>query len=772
MNAINSAIGRSIPTSAAEAKVTGTSDFADDVRIKGMLFGLVLRSPHPRARIKHIDVSLARKVPGVITILTGRDFDQRYGAALMDQPIMACDTVRFAGEAVAAVAAINAVTAFEALNLVDVDYELLAGVFDGEAAMQPDAEPIHPQMHTYVTAPGIYPREGTNVCNYFRLRHGDFEKAIAKSAHVFTHTLSTQKTQHASLEPHVSTAQVDASGRIHVWSNTQTPFVTRKLLAKTFGLTTNQVRVSVERPGGGFGGKAYPKLEPLAVALALHAGHRPVRIVQTREEEFAGSTATRHPVKMKVTTGLESGGKFLARKTELIFDTGAYADIGPRVCRNAAFSSAGPYVIPNVKVDAYCVYTNTTPASAMRGLGIPQVTWGVESHTDMIAEALGLDPLQLRLQNAAEEGSVSATGQILHSVGLKETLIQAARSIDLDKPTPAGIGRGIACGHKSTVSPSASACVMRLNEDGTVQLLVSSVDMGQGSDVVLAQIAAEELGIEPQRVTIVQADTDVTPYDMATVSSRSTFFMGNAIRDAAAKIKKKIFSLAEELLEVDRRDLVLSQGRVHVLGSPSIGLDLHEIPQGESAYAGAAFSGRGEPLVTEGIYTIEDATLLDPETGQGAKPSVFWMYFSQAVKVSVDTETGKVRVLRVASAHDVGRAINPMLLEGQIEGACMMGIGEALYEEMTLTHGQVGNPSFLEYRIPTFMELPEIIPILVENPHREGPYGAKGMGEPALAAMAAAIGNAVFDAVGVRVTSLPITPEKILKALAKKKATV
>ena len=340
----------------------------------------------------------------------------------MDQPIMARDTVRFAGEAVAAVAAGNKEAAVEALNLVEVDYEILPALFDGEAAMKPDAELIHPELHSYVAAPGIYPRKGTNVCNYFRLRHGDFEKAIATAAHVFTHTLSTQKTQHASIEPHVSTAQVDASGHIHVWSNTQTPFVNRKLLAKLFGLSTHRVRVTVERPGGGFGGKAYPKLEPLAVALALHSDHRPVRIVQSREEEFAGSAATRHPVEVKVTTGLDNGGRFLARQTELIFDTGAYADIGPRVCRNAAFSSAGPYVIPNVKVDAYCVYTNTTPASAMRGLGIPQVTWAVESHIDMIADALGFDPLQLRLQNAVEEGSISATGQILHSVGLKETL--------------------------------------------------------------------------------------------------------------------------------------------------------------------------------------------------------------------------------------------------------------------------------------------------------------------------------------------------------------
>jgi len=769
MNVPETILGRPLPTSRAAAKVTGALEFADDVRLQGLLIGGVLRSPYPHARITHIDISDALTVPGVAAIVTGKDFSGQYGPAITDQPILARDVVRYAGEAVAAVAACDAAATAEALARVRVSYETLPGLFDPREAMQKNAPLIHPDLGSYQVAPGAFPIAGTNICNHFRLRKGNAEKVLAAADHVFTHTFTTQKTQHASIEPHVATAQADGSGRLRVWSNTQTPFITRAQLARLFGLAVNRVQVMVMRPGGGFGGKAYTKLEPLAAALALKAGNRPVRIVQNREEEFCGSTVTRHPTEIKVTTGLNSQGKILARRVEFVLNTGAYADNGPRICRNAGFSSPGPYAIDHIAVDAYLVYTNTVPSSQMRGFGIPQVTWAAESHTDMIAQALDLDPLKFRLENCVRDGSVSSTGQVLQSVGVKDTLALAARTIGLDKPRPKGIGRGIACGHKSSVTPAASACIIRLNEDGTVQLLLSTVDMGQGSDTALAQIAAEALGIDPGQVTIASPDTDLTPYDMATVSSRSTFFMGNAVRDAVENLKQKIFGIAAELLEVDRRDLIFAKGRVHVVGNPTTGFDLQDIPQGESYYAGAMHAGRGRPLMAEGTYTVKDATPLDHDTGQGANPSVFWMYFAQAAEVALDLETGRIRVLRIASAHDVGRTINPLLLEGQIEGACAMGIGEALYEEMIQAGGYVINPDFLNYRLPTFLEMPEILTLPVENPHREGPFGAKGVGEAGVAAVAAAIANAVYDAAGIRVTGLPMTPEKIVQALADQK---
>jgi CO/xanthine dehydrogenase Mo-binding subunit len=756
-------IGKKMITSKASAKVTGRLEFADDAWPKGLLIGRVLRSPYPHAKVLKIDISKAEKLSGVKAVITGKDFAGRYGPAITDQPILAQKVVRYTGDPVAAVSALDEETAIEALSLIEVVYEPLPAVFEGEQAVKQESPLVHPDLRTYDVAPGIFPLPGTNICNRFKLRRGDTERALSSAAHVFTHRLSTQKVQHSSIEPHVCTAQADASGRVQIRSTTQTPFVTRKALGKAFGMSLNKIRVLATRLGGGFGGKAYPKLEPIAMALALRSDNRPVRLSQDREGEFCGSTVTRHPTNIEITSGLDSNGKILARRIRMVFNTGAYADIGPRVVRNAGFSSAGPYVIPNVWVNADCVYTNTTPSGALRGLGIPQVTWAVETHTDMIAHDLGLDPLRLRLENAAEEGSTSATGQVLHSVGLKEALRQAAATIGLNKARPALVGRGIACGHKSTVSPSASSCVVRVNEDGTVQILTSTVDMGQGSDRALAQIAAEELGIDPDRIVMAQPDTDVTPYDMATVSSRSTFFMGNAIRSAAQKIREKALDIAADLFEANRKDLVFEKGRVFVSGSPSRSLSLAQIPQGESFYAGAGQSGSGQPLVAEGVYTVEDATPLDP--------AVFWMYFAQAAEVAVDLDTGLVRVLRIASAHDVGRAINPLLLEGQIEGACLMGIGEALHEEMLYRQGQVTNPNFLDYRIPTFQEVPEIIPIIVECPHNEGPFGAKGMGEPALAGIPAAIGNAIFDAIGVRLTDLPLTADRVLKAIEMKKLT-
>lgn len=762
-------IGKKMITSKASDKVTGLLEFADDAWFKGLLIGAVLRSPYPHAKIVKIDISKAKKLPGVMAIVTGKDFVGRYGPTITDQPILAQKVVRYMGDPIAAVSALDEDTAIEALSLIEVVYELLPAVFEGEKALKQESPLVHPELKTYDVASGIFPLPGTNICNRFKLRRGDTERALNSAAHVFSHRLSSQKVQHSSIEPHVCTAQVDASGRVRIWSTTQTPFVTRKTLGKAFGMSMNQIQVLATRLGGGFGGKAYPKLEPIAMALALRSANRPVRLAQDREGEFCGSTVTCHPVNIEITSGLDGNGKLLARRIIMVFNTGAYADIGPRVVRNAGFSSAGPYVIPNVCVNADCVYTNTTPCGALRGFGIPQVTWAVETHTDMIAHDLGLDPLQMRLENAAGEGSMSATGQLLHSVGLKDALRQAAAEIGLSKSRPALVGRGIACGHKSTVSPSASTCVIKVNEDGTVQILASTVDMGQGSDRVLAQIAGEELGIDPERIIIAQPDTDVTPYDMATVSSRSTFFMGNAVKIAAQKIREKAMDIAADLFEANRKDLVFEKGRICVAGSPTKSLSLAQIPQGESFYAGARHSGTGQPLMAEGVYTVEGATPLDPETGQGAKPTVFWMYFAQAAEVAVDPETGFVRVLRIASAHDVGRAINPLLLEGQIEGACLMGIGEALHEEMLYREGQLMNPNFLDYRIPTFQEVPEIIPIIIECPHDEGPFGAKGMGEPAVAAIPAAIGNAIFDAIGVRFTDLPLTADRLLKAIEMKK---
>lgn len=760
-------IGQSPVRLDAREKVTGRTLYAVDLKMAGMLYAKVLRSPHPHARILHIDATKARSLPGVVAVVTGKDFPGSLGATVQDQSFLAGDKVRFVGDAVAAVAAVNLDTAEEALSLIHVEYELLPALFDPVEAMKSREVLIHENLSQYAVAPGIFPVPGTNICNHFKLRKGDPERGFNESDLVLEDTYRSHMVQHAHLETHAAIAQVDSSGKILIWSNTQTPYFNRKALAKSLNLPLNQVRVMVTTLGGGFGGKSYLKAEPICVALALKSKGRPVKLVFTREEEF-GVAPVRHPTIIRCKTGMKKDGTWLAQESELIFDTGAYADIGPRVCRNAGFSAAGPYQVPNVRIDSYCVYTNHPIGGAFRGFGIPQVSWAIESHLDVMAEKLGLDPVDVRLKNAVEEGSLSVTGQVLHSVGLKETLRQAAEKIGWRKASGPYRGKGIACMHKSTVTPSSSAAFVKLNEDASVTLLCSAVEMGQGSSTILAQIASEELGIPVEKISMVRPDTDVTPYDMASVSSRSTFFVGNAVRRAAADAREQLLQIAAEILEANPQDLLIEAGKVMVRGVPEKAIPIAELPLGEAFYVGAKGRGRGRPVLGRGSFTVEDATPLDRETGQGKNPSAFWMYATQAAEVEVDPRSGRVKVLRISSAHDVGKSIHPVAIEGQIQGALVMGVGTALFEEMELEKGRVKNPSFAEYKLPSALDAPEMIPIIVEELHAQGPYGAKGLGEPALAPTAAAIANAIYAAVGVRVKDLPITPEKILEGLRKK----
>ncbi len=762
------AIGRSPIRLDAREKVTGRTLYAVDMKRAGMLHAKVLRSPHPHARILRIDAGKARRMPGVSAVVTGEDFPGMVGVTVQDQKFLARDKVRFVGDAVAAVAAVDSETAEECLALIQVEYEPLPALLDPLEAMKTQEVLVHENLSQYATAPGIFPLPGTNICNHFKLRKGVVERGFQESELILEDTYTSHRVQHAHLEPHAAIAQVDPSGRILIWTNTQTPYFTRKAMAKGLNLPLNQVRVICTPLGGGFGGKSYLKAEPICVALALKTRGRPVKLVYTREEEF-GVAPVRHPTIIRCKTGMKKDGTWVAQETELIFDTGAYADIGPRVCRNAGFSAAGPYKVPHVRIDSYCVYTNNPVGGAFRGFGIPQMTWALESHLDRMAEKLGIDPLELRLKNAVEEGSLSATGQVLHSVGLKETLRQAAEKIEWGKGSAPYRGKGIACMHKSTVTPSSSSAFVKLNEDASATVLCSAVEMGQGASTALAQIASEELGLPVEKISVVPPDTDVTPYDMASVSSRSTFFAGNAVRRAAADAREQLLQIAGDILEANPKDLVIQGARVMVRGVPEKAIPLTDLPLGEAFYVGAKVGrARGRPVLGRGVFTVEDATPLDRETGQGKNPSAFWMYATQAAEVEVDPRSGRVKILRISSAHDVGKPIHPDSIEGQIQGALVMGVGTALFEEMELENGKVKNPNFSEYKLPSALDAPEMIAIIVEEPHSQGPFGAKGLGEPALAPTAAAIANAIYAAVGVRIKDLPITPEKILEGLRRK----
>ena len=522
----------------------------------------------------------------------------------------------------------------------------------------------------------------------------------------------------------------------------------------------NRVRVISACVGGGFGGKVLLKTEPLSLVLALKVkGNRPVKILPTREEEFT-ATCVRHPSVIGIKAGVRKDGTLLALKTQIIFDTGAYADAGPVVTRSAGMSVSGPYNIPHIWGDAYCVYTNKAVAGAFRGFGVPQLMWAMDSQMDILAEAIHMDPVEFRLKNALEEGSISATGQVLQSVGIKECIRKVAQAIRWGERSGEHRGKGIGTLYKMTQTPSSSAAFVKMSEDGSVEVLSSTVDLGQGHQTVLAQIVAEELGVDIRNVKVALADTNMTPFDHGTASSRSTFHMGNAVKQAAADAREQLFEVAAEQLEVRSDDLEARGGFIYVKGS-STGVPISAIPMGITY-------GRGKPIIGRGTYSVPDATPLDLETGQGRRPSVFWLYGAQAAEVEVDPSTGKVEVLQVAAAHDVGRVLNLLNCEQQIQGAVVMGTGITLMEELLIQEGKPANTNFRDYRLPTSMDIPEVNSMFVEATHEEGPYGAKGVGEPALAPTAPAIGNAVYDAIGVRIRDLPITPEKVLKALREK----
>ncbi len=754
-------IGCSVPRVDALEKVTGRTVYGPDLKLPKMLYGKVLRSPLPHARILHVDTSRAERLPGVRAVATGKDLMIRYGLVIQDQPPFAHKKVRYIGDPVAGVAAVDPDIAEEALGLIKVDYEELPPVFDPLKAMEAGAPLVHEELGNYWTVPVFFPVPGTNIANQFKIRKGDVEQGFRESDFVAENTFTTPMAQHCPLEPHVSIAKFDPSGRVTIWSSTQHPYSVRRETARFLKIPINQVRVIVTCLGGGFGAKVLLKLEPMCVALAMKVkDFRPVRILLTREEEFYASVV-RHPTVTTIKAGVRKDGTLMALKTQIVFDTGAYADAGPVVSRSSGMSITGPYRIPHVWGDSYCVYTNKPVGGAFRGFGVPQLMWAMDSTVDILAEGIGMDPLEVRLKNALEEGDISVTGQILHSVGIKECIRKAAEAIEWGKKTGKYRGKGIGTLYKMTQTPSSSSAFVKMSEDGSVEVLASTVDMGQGSSTVLAQIAAEELGVEVNHVRVVSPDTDVTPFDHGTASSRSTFHMGNAVKQAATDAKKQLFEVAADQLEAGPEDLESRGGFIYVKGSTGKGTPISAIRMGITY-------GKGKPIIGRGTFSVPDATPLDQETGQGVYPSVFWLYGAQGVEVQVDPETGKVEVLKASAAHDLGRVINPLNCEQQVEGAIVTGVGLALLEEMIIENGKPVNCNFRDYRIPTSMDAPAVTSMFVEAAHKDGPYGAKGVGEPALAPTAPAIGNAVYDAIGVRIKDLPITPEKILKALKEK----
>jgi CO/xanthine dehydrogenase Mo-binding subunit len=762
----DSLIGKGLPRVDAVEKVCGMAEYTSDLDFFGVLEADILTSPHAHARIRSIDITKALSLEGVVTVVTGNDVHGLYGPVVQDRPVLAQGIVRFAGEPVAAVAATSKGIARQALDLIEVEYEPLKPVFTPEEALAPTAPILHEDLMQYekeITANAV---AGTNICNHFKIRKGDVDKGFAESDYVLDETYEVPRNHHACLETYAVIAQFEREGTLHLWTSNQSPYVLQRALASLFNLSWNKVRITIPTLGGGFGSKIYPSLEPIVVALAARSGRKPVRLVLDREHDFG--RITNHGCTVRIKTGVRKDGTIVARQLLTYWDTGAYADCGPLVARNSGFTSAGPYRIDNVKIDAYCVYTNRPVATAFRGYGIPHVTWAYECHLNRIAHELGIDPVEIRLKNVIRDGDISHTGEIMVAVGMKGCLEQVAKAAGWEpgkKPVPVDLGDGrfrglgVACSWKGTMRHYATSATVRILEEGSVEVNCSNVDMGQGSSTIYAQIAAQELGVPVEHIEVRHPDTFMTPYDRTTSASRGTFHGGTAVMNAARDAWQQMAVYAAKVLRCHPAD-VRSQNGFIIDPETAHKYSFGEIIN-KAVIGGIDIIGRGNSV-------MEGGTGLDRETGQGVNPTSFWMYAAQIVDLEVDTRTGQTRVHKILAASDVGRAINETNCVQQVHGGVTMGLGIALSEELKFDdEGQIVNSNLHDYKIQTCMDVPPIEAIIVEVPHPLGPYGAKGLGEAPVGPMAPAVAHAVANAAGLWINKLPITPERILETLGK-----
>jgi CO/xanthine dehydrogenase Mo-binding subunit len=765
-----SVVGKVIPRVDALEKVTGKAKFTSDFKMPGMLYGKIVKSRYPHAKILRIETTKAERVSGVKTIVLPEDAPNvRFGYGLCDGFILPRDNiVRCIGQPVAVVVADTLESAEEAVDLVEVDYEELPAVFDAEEALSADPPAlVHPEMSEGFFSrmfPFSFDPSMPNCCQHFKVRQGDVNRGFDQSDYVVENRFSTARVSHCSLEPRVVDAWVEGDDTLTMRTTAQTPNGIQTNFAMLYGVSPTKVRVVVPYVGGGFGGKIGndTMLEPLAMLAAIKSG-KPVRLMHTREEEFVGGRHRGDTITY-IKDGVKRDGTLVAREMRVILNVGLKADVAHIVARNMAFGTVGTYRIPNFKLDTYGVYTNNPPTGAFRGFGSPEVIWSIEQQMDILAERLGIDSVEIRKRNILREGDKDVCGQTTVAIGVGNCLDRVAEWIGWDaKPVeeqgPWKKGKGIAIGNKYTVSIPASATV-KVHSDGTVEVRHGSVEMGTGLNTVLAQIAAEEFGIPVHRIKVVHGDTAICPSDHGPVSSRSTFFTGNAVRLACQDAKMRILEMASMKLGTQAENLTTKEGKAFVTKEPDKFVSISDLfafgmpLKGSEVIGTASFS---VPTVPE-----------DPKTGQSERIVAYFSHFAHAVECAVNIETGEVRVLKIVGAADMGTPINPKMAEGQIEGGFLQGIGTSIFEQIVLEKGMVANPSFADYRIPTAAEMPpndKTKAIIEFVPHPEGPSGAKGLGEGVIVAIAPAIANAVYNAVGLRVRDLPISAEKVLKQL-------
>jgi len=764
-------VGKSIKRVDGIKKATGALRYVDDLKLPRMLYAAVKRSPHAHAKILRIDTTKAEALKGVKVVMTGKDFPKRVGLYLEDKTFFAVDKVRYRGEAVAAVAAETEEIAKEAVKLIEVEYEELPAVTNPLDGLKEDAPLVHPDLGDYKWAPVFFPEPGTNISNHYKLRKGDIDKGFEEADVIIENEFHVPHIQHSPIENHSAIAQMEPDGNLTVWASCQSPYAVRQALSVAFDIPLNKLRVISPAVGGGFGGKAGTTLEGIVIPLAMKANGRPVKLTYTREDEFVNSFV-RQGLYARIKTGVKKNGRIVAVKNEFIWDGGAYTEYGVNIVKAGGYASTGPYDIPNVWTDSICVYTNHPVGGPYRGFGMSEIHFGIEQNLDIVAEKIGIDPVEIRRINGLKPGGVTATGQTLTTCGLVECVEEVAKDIGFGKeetsPNPKKVrGKGIACGFKAPSMPNnvASSAVLKFNEDGTAHLLVSAQDIGQGSDTALTQIAAETLSIPPEKITIKTGDTDHTPYEWQTVASRITYCAGNAVKLACEDAKEQLLELAQIKLGIFKRDLEVRDGYIVSKIYPDKKVSISELSLGLSMPDGSGIHG---PIIGRGAFIPPNVRNTDKHTGLGENPVAFWTFGCQGAEIEVDTETGQIKVLKVASCFDVGKVINPQLIEAQVEGAIVQGLGSALWEELILKDGKVLNPSFVDYKIPTADDMPEMVIKFIENPEETGPFGARGIGEPCMVPAAPAIANALYNALGIRINSLPLTAEKVLKALKEK----
>ena len=731
-----SIIGTSVPRVDGVAKVTGKAKYTGDLVIPGMVEGKFLRSPYAHARIRSVDTTIAEAVPGVIAVITSKDFTDispyMGRGKNKDQPIVATDRTIFAGQPIAAVAAVDAAAAEEALGGIEVDYEELPAVIEIEEAIADGA----PRIHSFAER---------NICFQCDLVKGDVEKGFAESDLVTEDTFEFPMVYHYSMEPHTVIATLDEDG-ISVWTSTAHPFGVRQEIADIFHYPLSKVRVHVNFVGGAYGSKGGSKIEPLVVVLARKA-QRPVRVIQNVGEAMA--TVRRHSALCKVKLGVKRDGTIVSKQAEIYLNTGAYAELGPTVTERTLARILGPYRTPNIKVNSYCVYTNTVSAASFRSIGGPQTAWATESQMDIVAERLGLDPVEFRIKNLLTKGEeIKPKGKPLDAdlfTGIK----LVTEKLVWDGPvTIDGRGRGIAFGTTDPGAPLASTATVHVLADGSVVLLCGTVEIGQGAKTVMSQIVAEELAVTLEKVIARPIDTAFTPFDRSTGSSRSTTVMGKAVELAGKDARQQLLELAAEEFEAPTDAITLKDGKA-LVGSKMISYG--ELINRHFAMQGGELVGRG--------YA---------HSGMAPNPAnpLFWEIGIGAVEVSVDRETGKVHVEKYVTAADAGKALHPIQAEGQDEGAAMMGFGHTFYESIQFHSGQIVNSSMVDYKVPTFEDVPpEFDSILIEQGNGPGPYGSKGLGEGGIIPVAPAVANAIAWSTRARIKKLPLTPESVWRAL-------